>query len=79
MKESFAEQVYLTLSGLYISSFNIPGVENAFADGELCQKLYFDARDAYTRICERFGEEDGEDDDVEMIFHNFLRITQILC
>jgi 23S rRNA (uracil1939-C5)-methyltransferase len=41
------------------------------------EKLYGKALDAYLRICERFGEEE-EDEDVEVIFNAFLEISEIL-
>lgn len=77
MHESFPEQVYNTLNGFYRPEWNIPGVENAFQEGKPCMQLYSAARDAYSRLCDRLGVID-EDEDVEIIFDSFMQITKIL-
>jgi hypothetical protein len=77
MKENFAREVYNTLNGYYGPALRVPGVENAFDVGMPCLELYGKALDAYLRICERFGEEE-EDEDVEVIFNAFLEISEIL-
>ena len=77
MQEDFAKQVYNTLNGHYISSFCVPGVENAFAAEEPCIELYGKALDAHQRICSRLGIGE-EDEDVEVIFNAFLGISEIL-
>ena len=75
--EPFPTQVYYTLYGVVLPEYRIPGVENAFADEAECTKLYFTARDAYERICERLGVID-EDNDLEDIFNSLLDIAKIL-
>lgn len=77
MHESFSEQVYNTLNGLYRPEWNIPGVENAFQEGKPCMQLYSAASDAYSRLCDRLGVID-EDEDVEIIFNTFMQISKIL-
>ena len=77
MPEQFDEQVYNTLNGLYLPGWNIPGVENAFAEGTECMQLYIKASDAYERLCDKLGGVD-EDRDVEIIFNSFLSICKIL-
>ena len=77
MQDDYVEQIYLTLIGAYVPGAGIPGVENAFADGEPCLELYCTAYDAYQRLCDRLGVVD-EDDDVEIIFDSFLSLCKIL-
>lgn len=77
MEEVFAKRVYNTLNGQYTPGFRVPGVENAFAPGELCMELYGKALDAYQRICARLGTGE-EDEDVEVIFNALMDISEIL-
>ena len=77
MKEDFVNSVYNTLNGVYLPGRGVPGVENAFAEGKPCMELYYDAYDAYQRLCNRLGVVD-EDKDVEIIFHSFMEISRVL-
>ena len=73
-----AENVYETLTGSLCEEYSIPDVENAYAPGLPCNKLYQQIYWANRRLCERLGQ--GEDDpDVELIINNFLEINRILC
>ena len=71
-----AEEVYFTLLGE--SCEPIPGVENAFADGTVCDKCYNEMLDAYARLRDRLGVQD-EDADVEIIINSLRKITDELC
>ena len=73
-----AETVYETLIGDYEEKYNVPGVDNAFAEGSECDRLYQEVYEANRRLCERLGRED-EDPDVELILGNLLEITRRLC
>ena len=77
MRENFSKRVYNTLNGYYLPAYRVPGVENAFATGELCAERYGQALDAYQRIFTRLGVEEV-DYDVEVIFNAFLDISEIL-
>lgn len=53
-------------------------VENEFAEGKECSRLYEGAFEAGRRICERLGKPDDEDRDVEIIMGNLLDICRVL-
>lgn len=71
-----AEDVYFTLQGEACEP--IPGVENAFADGAVCDRCYSEMLDAYARLRDRLGVQD-EDADVEIIINALRTITDELC
>ena len=73
-----AENVFETLTGSLCEEYGIPGVENAFATGSRCDRLYSQIYDANGRLCKRLGQID-EDPDVELIINNFMEINRILC
>lgn len=72
----FVDNVYFALQGETLDS--IPGVENAFADGSVCDRCYKDMLDAYARLLDRLGLE-NEDKDVEIIINSLRTITDELC
>lgn len=74
MKNYFIEMVYETLRGQLVDDARIPGVENIFADGSLCDRLYSEVYDANQRLCSRLGV--AEDDDVEIIINALIEIEQ---
>ena len=78
MQQYPAEDVYLTLCGEIHDKYAVPGVENAYADGSECDRLYCELCDAYDRLRQRLGVVD-EDGDVEIIIGNLLSIQAILC
>lgn len=78
MEESFAKQVYETMQGILILEACVPGVEDAFAQGSRCKRLYFDMLDAYERLCVRLYA-DEYDDDVEIIIQSLRDIESELC
>lgn len=69
------EKVYLSMLGELLEP--VPGVENAFVPGQLCEVLYQQVYDANRRLCQRLGVE--EDADVECIVDCFFEITRELC
>lgn len=73
-----AQSIYLTLTDALTEPYRVPGVENAFADGTPCAKLYKEIYEANQRICSRLGQQD-DDPDVELIINNLLSITNLLC
>lgn len=73
-----AEAIYQTLTGSTVEACQVPGVENAFADGSACAALYEQIYYANQRLCERLGQIDS-DPDVELIINNFLEINKQLC
>ena len=78
MRNELAEMVYYTLIGEVSPPFAIPYVENAYAQGSECDKLYNEVCDAYDRLRLRLGVVD-EDEDVEIIIGNLLSIQHTLC
>ena len=71
------ENIYDTLTGSLWEEYCVPGVENAFADGSLCARLYEQVYQANLRLCDRLGQMD-EDPDVELIISNLLQIARHL-
>ena len=74
----FADWVYDTLEGQLVEGYEIPGVENAYAEGSYCAECYNRMRDAYDRLCDRLGVVD-EDDDVEIIIRSLENIQKEMC
>ena len=70
------ENLYYSLIGELIEP--IKGVDNAFADGEPCARLYHEVQEAYQSLRERLDVED-EDEDVETIIDSLLMIQKHLC
>ena len=70
-----AEKVYLSMTGELISP--LPGVPNAFAPGQLCERLYQQIYDAKYRLCDRLNTD--EDADIECIMDNFFELNRDLC
>ena len=73
-----AENVFETLTGSLCEEYTIPGVENAFATGTKCAKLYTQIYWANQRLCARLGQTEY-DPAVELIINNFMEINQLLC
>lgn len=78
MPSDIMENVYLTMQGVLCSEYCVPGVENAFADGQPCAVLYAQALEAYERLSIRLNA-GAEDDDVEIMIDSLLDISQILA
>ena len=71
------EDVYDTLCGLRRKDAGVEGVENLFAPGSECQRLYSRMLDAYDRLCSRLGVVD-EDEDVETIISSLMGIEHAI-
>ena len=71
------ENIYDTLTGSLKEEYSIPGVENAFESGSLCDRLYEQVYQANIRLCDRLGQID-EDPDVEIIINNLMEICRHL-
>ena len=78
MDMSFVEDVYETLQGETNQGFMVPGVENAFEEGKLCNTLYKEIFAAQRRLEERL-QVDPYDEDVEKIITAMMDIQRELC
>ena len=76
MHNNFAQDVYDTLCGHLIPEACVPGVENAFAPGGICDQSYESAVAARDRILWRMGVE--EDADLNCIFDELTYIARKL-
>lgn len=70
--------VYETMLGLRERDAQVPGIEDAFAEGTPCANGYEQMRSAYERVCHRLGVVD-EDPDLNAIVENMERIQKELC
>lgn len=71
------QDIYDTLCGDLLPDACVPGVENAFAPGSACERLYAEACDAREQVCQRLGVRD-EDPDLERVFSALLDIAREL-
>lgn len=78
MKNYTFEAVYESLTGQALKSCQIPGIENAFAQGAYCAELYEEVYNVNIRLCKRLGNNE-EDKDVETIINNMMLIQRELC
>lgn len=78
MQRILAEAVFDTLCGEAIPESCVPGVENAFEPGSLCDIRYEAAMGAYARLRQRLSS-GGEDEDVECILSALWGIARELC
>ena len=69
------EMVYLSLLGELLQP--LPGVQNAFAPGMPCEKLYQQIYEAKCRLCDLLDTD--EDADVACILDCFWEINRELC
>ncbi len=72
------QDIYETMLGQREPEFQVPGVEDAFEPGLLCDQAYSKMRDAYERVCQRLGCRD-EDGDLDCIVDCMELIQQELC
>lgn len=76
--DKHVQRVYETLTGNLVEGCCVPGVENAFEENSYCMNLYGEMLNAYSRVLERLGLAD-EDDDIEIIIiNNLLDISEYL-
>ena len=76
MRENTVDIIYDLVNGARIRQPEDPRVENLFATGRECEKLYNDVYEANLRLCQRLGVE--EDADVEIIINSLLRIGELV-
>ena len=76
MEEKLIETVYHTVAGYVIGPEALPGVENAFAPGARCERLY---DELYDLLATRFDPDDDDDAPVlEQILSNMDGIQKEL-
>lgn len=78
MSETFAEEVYDTMTGSLIPEYAVDGVEDEYAEGKLCDQLYAKVYAANRRLCDRLGIP-SEDSDVEIIISAMFDLQKHLC
>ncbi len=76
MNSEVVDTVYDLLIGESAPGAGNPIVENLFAEGRTCERLYGEVYDANLRLCEKLGVQ--EDEDVETIINSLLRISRLL-
>ena len=72
------DDIYESMLGLRLPEACVPGVEDAFSEGSLCQREYDRMRSAYERLCTRLGAGD-EDPDLNTMVNALEAIQQELC
>lgn len=76
--ETFADMVYDTLSGNLHGQYAVPGVEDAFAAGSECLRLYEEMTAVRDQLQSRVGLPE-EDEDVERIISILESVQRILA
>lgn len=69
---------YETMACHMIEEYQMPGVEDAFAEGSYCLECYNDAMDACDRLRDKLGVQD-ENEDLERMIRDFEEIQKELC
>lgn len=72
------DAVYSTMIGTINEECRVPGIENAFAEGNSCQREYTMALAARDRICQQLGLEDPNED-LEILLGCMEAIQWDLC
>ena len=75
MEERFIDVIYETVIGERETEYMLPGIENSFEPGSLCDKCYEQVYQAYNSLLQRLGKE-SEDNDIETIIQNMLIIQK---
>ena len=78
MATALWEQVYESMTCHVLETHRMPGIEDAFSENAFCIQQYRQMRNAYDRLCVRFGVED-EDRDIECIIQCYMEIQRELC
>lgn len=77
---SFSQMVYDTLTDELTDEFALPEVENAYAQGSRCERLYNETIRMCWDISKRLNGNDVDTHpDVQLIMDNMLEIQKILC
>lgn len=74
--EMWLDQIYETVMGLREEGYAAKGIENLFAEGKPCDRLYAQVYDAKNRVNRKLGGE--ENPDLEQMIQNLLEITKIV-
>ena len=77
MTDELLDDIYFTLTGQLIPEAEIPGIENAFAEGEECDIILGDIYDARDALLERLGIV-GEDRDLEIMVSGYERMLKMI-
>lgn len=78
MQIALARRVYEQVCIGVLPEHQLPGVAFAFGPGSFCLQKYTQTLEAYSRLCERLGVID-EDEDLECILSSLLEIQEALC
>lgn len=82
MEQTLQERIYELICGNWnLRDYPVPEgefVESEFASGSFCDRKYTQMLSAYSRVCQRLGAEEWEDEDVEIIVDNLLAIGRVL-
>lgn len=78
MEEELIKWVYLTVLGQISDPYALPGVENAFRSGSLCDRSY---GELYDLLLTRFNPDNNDEDDFVMtrILNDMDAIQKDLC
>ncbi len=71
-------EIYETMLGLLEPEAQVPNVDDAFGKDSVCAREYEEMRQAYERLCNRFGITD-EDEDLNAIVSHMENIQKDLC
>lgn len=69
--------IYETMLGLREAEAQVPGVEDAFEEGQVCAVEYEKMRLAYERLCRRLEKPD--DSDLDAMVDSLEKIQKELC
>ncbi len=76
-KDQFAEQVFDTANGFLEHEACVPGIENLFASGSVCDLLYREMAAAREHLSKKTGLEE-DDPDIDGIIDPLMRITRVI-
>ena len=77
MEEALINWVYMSVTGQLVKDAMVPGVENAYNAGSLCDKCY---NEMHELLATRFNSENDEDDRMlTVILNDMSTIQKELC
>lgn len=76
MQENYIDIVYDLVTGTRIPQIGDPEVENLFAIGRECEKLYNQVYTANLHLCEQLSVQESAD--AEIIVNSMLRICALV-
>ena len=77
MEQTFIHKVYTSLQGITERDVLVPGVEAAFAKGQVCQQLYKEVFEAKCRLNDLYNQ-GHELEDVEIIIGRMFDIMEVI-